>query len=509
MSITSFYFWVFLLISGLIYYLFPIKKYQWTVILTANVTFFLIVSGLIMIPYLLWGIIIAWGGGLLIQKAEKKYKGRILGITILLLLGELASLKYVELGKSICSFFANAVGREINFEIGKIIAPIGISYYMLSVIGYVIEVYWENILPEKNLFKFATFVTYFPQMTSGPITRYGEMGRQLFCEHRFEYKKVLFGIQRILWGLFKKIVIADRVSIFVSAVYDNYTGYMGTWVVVAVLLFALQLYADFSGCMDIICGASECFDINLPENFKSPFMAETVSEFWDRWHITMGKWFRDFLLYPLLKSDMNQKLRKRLKKCLGKKISKNIPTYLCMSVVWLSIGIWHGGSFKFIFASGILQGFYLIMGQIFAPVSKKLVVFFEINTEVYSWRLFRRFRTLFCLCTSWVFVRASGFMNGIYMIKNIFSAKNINILFDDSLYNLGLTEKDFGIVGVALLILMFVDHKKEKGIKIREEIYKQNIWAQWLIMLIAVFVVLILGIYGPGYDATAFIYENF
>jgi D-alanyl-lipoteichoic acid acyltransferase DltB (MBOAT superfamily) len=469
-----------------------------------------VVSGGGMIPYLMWGIIIAWGGGLLISKTDNiRAKNYCMVISIILLVGELACLKYVRLGINLWNLLPWVRSNPIVYDVSGIIAPIGISYYTLSVIGYILEVYWGNIEAEGNLLKMATFVTYFPQMTSGPITRYGEMSPQLFGIHHFEHKKVLFGIQRILWGLFKKLVIADRASMFVSEIYNNYESYQGWYILIAVMLFALQLYTDFSGCMDIICGASECFGIRLPENFNSPFMAESVSEFWDRWHITMGKWFRDFLLYPLMKSDFNQGVRKKLKKHFGKNISKNVPTYLCMSVVWVTIGIWHGGAFKYIFASGILQGFYLIMGQVFSPLMKKAIDVLGINTNALSWHLFRRIRTLFCLCTSWIFIKADNFTEGLYIIKSMFSTWNPYILFDDSLYSLGLTWKDFNVIYVGVIIMMLVAHKKEMGVNIREKISEQNLWAQWLIMLVSIFAILILGIYGPSYNASDFIYKNF
>lgn len=508
MGITTFSFWIFLIPTVLVYYTFPAKQYQWIVLLTANYIFFLLVSSWTMIPYLLWGIIIAWGGGLLVSvlKQEKARKYALIA-TILLLVIELAYLKYSRLGIRIYNAVASMWGGQYSFETAGILAPIGISYYTLSVIGYVIEVYWGNISAEKNLLKFSVFVTFFPQMTSGPITRYGEMRNELFCEHHFDHKKVLFGIQRILWGLFKKLVIADRVATFVTNVYADYYTYSGTWIFVAVVLFALQLYTDFSGCMDIICGASECFGISLPENFNSPFLSETVSEFWGRWHITMGAWFKDFLLYPLMKSSGIQSLRKRLKKHFGKGIAKSVPTYLCMSVVWITIGVWHGGDFKYIFASGILQGFYLIMGEMLSPLSRKVNGY--INTEAFSWHLFRRLRTAFLLCTSWVFIRAERFLDGIKVIQAMFAEKNGYILLNDDLYTLGLSWKDFNVVYCGVLLLILVAHQKEKGIDPREELYAQNIWAQWLVMLVMLFTIIIFGIYGPGYNPVDFIYKNF
>lgn len=510
MGITSLSFWVFLCCSILVYYIFPVKKYQWFSLLGISVSFFVIISGWKMVCYMLWGVILAWGGALVIEKAQsEKIRKAALIFSIFLILAELASLKYVRLGIQIANLCYPFTKTYLSFDAASILAPIGISYYTLSIVGYVIEVYWGNIWPEHNLLKFMLFAIYFPPLTSGPILRYGEMEGQLYKEHRFDHIKILYGIQRILWGLLKKIVIADRAAIFVSAVFDNYGEYQGYYIFIAILLFALQLYADFSGCMDIICGVSECFSIILPENFNSPFLSETVSEFWDRWHITMGLWFRNFVLYPLLKSGFIQQISKKLKPVLGKKISKNITTYLSMTVVWILIGIWHGGAYKFILASGLLPGFYLIMGQICRPLFMKLVNFFRINTDAFSWHLFRKGRTLFCLCTSWVFVKAENIPQGLEILKNMFAKSNIEILLNDSLYGLGLTWRDFQVLYVGIAMMIFAAIKREKGISIRKKLQEQNMAAQWICMLAAIFTVLILGIYGPGYDASEFIYKNF
>lgn len=510
MGITSFSFWLFLCCGVVLYFLFPAKKYQWTVLLGLSAVFFVAASGWKMVPYMLWGVGIAWGSALIIERAASvKIKRVTLVIGIALLLAQLASLKYVRLGVQLVNLFGPVTGKSVFYDITGIMAPIGISYYTLSIIGYLVEVYWGNIPVERNFFKVMLFAIYFPQLTSGPITRYAEMGGRLFRPRSFDHIKALYGIQRILWGLFKKIVIADRAAVYVSAVFGDCDSYQGYYILVAILLFALQLYADFSGCMDIICGASECFGIMLPENFNSPFLAETVSEFWDRWHITMGLWFRDFLLYPLLKTGFMQGIRKKVKPVLGKKAAKSIPTYLSMGVVWICIGVWHGGESRYILASGILPGFYLIMGQVCRPLFERCVRLLKINTEAASWHMFCRARTMLCLCTSWVFVRAQGVKDGLGVIRGLFAKANMEVLFDGSLYTLGLTWKDFNVLYAGIGLMVFAAVQKEKGVVIREKMRSQNMAAQWLFMLAALFTIIILGIYGPGYDAADFIYQNF
>ncbi len=509
MTITSFSFWIFLLLFVCIYYLWPSKN-RWLVLLCASISFFVLASGWQMILYMLFGVVVAYIGAYAIHcSSNTKTKKFIMFIVVLLIIGELASLKYVQFAAGTIGKIAELFGKRITFDAVSVIAPIGISYYSLSLIGYVLDVYWEKYAAEKNFFKIFLFGIYFPQLTSGPITRYDEMKTEFFGERKFNHITLLYGIQRIIWGLFKKLVIANRAAIFVQTVYGNYELYNGYYIVIAVLLFALQLYADFSGCMDIIMGASQCFGVELPENFDTPFASQSVTEFWRRWHITMGNWFKDYLLYPILKSNFIQKIKKFLKKHVSKKASKEIPTYMGLFVIWVAIGIWHGGSWKFIFASGVIPGFYLVMGQVFMPIFEKINKVIGINTEARSWKMFRSVRTFLCLCTSWILISAGSLKGGFNVVKAMFANNNPWVLSDDSLYMLGLSWKDFNILYIGILIMCVVGILHKNSVNIREKLVKQNLFAQWLIMLIALFSIIILGIYGPGYDAASFIYENF
>lgn len=510
MTITSFSFWLFLLAAVPVYYMFPFKRFQWVLLVVYSGYFFVTVSGLPMILYLLYGVAVTWCGALLLHRIRNEKKKRaVLAVVLTLTIGELACLKYVSLAVNTTRIIAGALGREFSYQFAAIAAPIGISYYTLSMIGYVLDVYWEKYEPQGNFLKYLLFAIYFPQLVSGPITRYEQMGSQLYAGRTFDHVRVLYGIQRMLWGVFKKLVVADRAAIFVSAVYGNHATYNGYYILAAILLFALQLYADFSGCMDIICGVSECFGVSLPENFNVPFSSQTVEEFWRRWHITMGIWFKEYLLYPLLKTRAIQKMKKGLKRRFGKNAGKSIPTYMGLAVVWLAIGIWHGGDYKYIVASGLLPGFYLITGQICKPLFDRISSALRIRTDVCSWRMFRAVRTFLCMCTSWVFVRSAGFLDGLNVWKHLFAGGNPEIFFDGSLYTLGLTWQDFNVLYIGVLLMAAVGAAHKRGLPIREKIREQNMAAQWLVMMAALFAVIILGIYGPAYNASNFIYENF
>ena len=217
-----------------------------------------------------------------------------------------------------------------------------------------IDVYYGIGKPQQNFLKLALYGMYFPVIISGPILKYREHGEQFFEPHAFDYKQVTFGLQRMLWGFFKKLVIAERLGIFVDTVYGDYMGYPGAYIWAATICYAFQLYTDFSGCMDIVLGMSECFGIYLPENFQTPFFAKSVAEYWRRWHITLGIWMKEYVFYPVLRSAFFTNVNKSFKKRFGKKKGKQYATFGAMFILWLTVGIWHGGDWKFVIGSGLL-----------------------------------------------------------------------------------------------------------------------------------------------------------
>ena len=509
MSITSFYFWPFLLAALVVYYLTPSAK-QWVLLLLASLAFSVLVCGWAALAYLLLGVMPAYLGARCVSSLESpRARKAVLAATLVLIIGELAALKYTTLISNIVGIFSGLLGTETGFSPWRLAVPLGVSYYTLSLIGYVLDVYWGKYPPQTNFLKQLLFACYFPQLTSGPITRYDQMAGELYGGHEFDPKRILFGVQRMLWGLFKKLVIADRAAIFVTAIYSDFYSCNGFVIAAAVVMFALQLYADFSGCMDIILGVSECFGIRLPENFDTPFFSETVAEFWRRWHITMGVWFKDYLLYPVLKSAKMQRYGARLKKRFGKKASKDIVTYTGLVLIWLIIGVWHGGDYKYIFASGVLPGFFLVSGQLLQPVFEKTNKLLKINTETTSWHCFRMLRTFACMCASWLFIRAPGLADGFRIIGQLFSSFNIWTLFDDRLLTFGLTWKDFSVINLGVAAIWIAGLLHRRGVHIRESVFRQNIAVQYLITLAAIFAIIILGIYGPAYSASDFIYKNF
>lgn len=506
MGLTSLNFAFFFFITVVVYYIFP-KSIRWFWLLLSSMVFFFFASGWEMIPYLAYGVVVTFLGAIIIERSKLKSQKRIaVVVTVLLVLAELFAFKYIT---TFNGYFSRLFSINLGWTAISLVAPVGISYYSLSLIGYVVDVYRETCNAQSNILKHALFACYFPQMTSGPVTRFLDM-QQLFSEHSFQYRNLVFGLERMLWGFFKKLVIADRLAIVVSTVYYNYELYPGVYVVFATICYAFQLYADFSGCMDIVLGASETFGIKLPENFHSPFFSQDVAEFWRRWHITLGLWFKDYLLYPLLKCRLIQNIGSWAKKVFGKKRGKALPTYLGLIVVWITIGVWHGGSAKFVFASGILPGFYLISSKVFQPLFKKCNLLLKINTESLCHKFFCMFRTFSLMCICFSFSRANGFSDSIKILGSMLSSfnlpnKNFFHLFDGSLWNLGLDTQSWIICLIGIFLILLVDFLKYKGIMIRDFLMKQHVISRFVILWGIAISVMLFGMF----EQSQFIYFQF
>ena len=489
MVLTSLNYFTFLALVLLLYYIMP-KKLQWIVLLLFSVVFVLssttdFVQVMLHITY---GVFITFLGAIFIHKL-KKGKKIVEIITILLALIQLFFLKYLD-------------NPMLNF-----VAPIGISFYTLTAVGYVIDVYRGVIEPQKNILKHALYVLYFPQLVSGPITRYSEMEKQLWIGHTFECHHLLFGFQRILWGVFKKIVIAERLAIIVNSVYENYYELNGVYIVIATMAFAFQLYSDFSGCMDIVIGTSEMFGIVLPENFRAPFFSKSDSEFWRRWHITLGTWFKDYLFYPVLKSDLFQNMQKRITLKLGKNWGKRLPLYVAMLILWIVVGAWHGGNVKFIIGSGILHWFYIVFGQIFEPLFNKIAQLLRIHKERKAFQLWQIVRTFLLICIGFVFFRASSVSDAVHMLVFVFK-NNYYEIFTGGLEKFGLEYIEINVLMISFGVLFLVDYLSQKG-SVREKIVSQHLLVRCFVWTALILGILIFGKYGVGYDASAFIYQMF
>ena len=499
MEINSLGYLLFVGISLLLYWLIP-HRFQWILLLIDSFIFYFFSTEPRTIIYVLISALSAYVAAILFNSEKySKYKKMILWFVILCNVGILAVLKYTNMIIGTINF-----SIKTNLEMVKFASSLAVSYYTLQIIAYIVDSYLRVIKPEKNFLKLLLFTMFFPQMVSGPISRWNNLGHQLFDEHRFDYDRVTTGMRRILWGIGKKMVVADRLGILVSYMFDNVDVYSGVWIIIAALCFVVELYFDFSGCMDIIIGVANCFGIKLSENFNSPFMSKTVQEFWQRWHMTLGGWLRDYIMYPISRSKNFKEWGRKCKKKYGKK-GIQIPYYFAMFVVWTLMGVWHGNSWKFIIGEGWYFWILIVLSQILTPTFKKIKSICRIKDESKVWNVFQIVRTTILVALGNIAFRASSLSQTIYMFKRMFVYSSIR----SPLQELPWGEFGGGIVllgvGTIGLLQVFCDIYCYKGREVQELITKQKFLVRWILYLGYTAIIICAGAFGKS----QFIYFGF
>ncbi len=512
MSFTSLIFLCLVVVSLVLYYSIP-GKVRWVVLLAADYIFY-IYSGIAMAGYLVAATAVTfiaglWLEGLNAKKSEmpkiklKKKKKAVAATALVFNFGMLYILKYLG-GTS--AFISQITGLKLP-EL-SLAVPLGVSYYIFQSCGYVIDCYRGRYKVEHNFFKYALFVSFFPQMIQGPISRHRDLGKQLIEPHELDYENIRSGIQLMLWGYFKKLVIADRAGVLVNTVFGDYGSYTGSIIVVAVIFYCIQLYCDFSGGIDVARGAAQMFGINLAENFKRPLFADSVSDYWRRWHITLGSWMRDYVFYPISLSKPFTKLGKFSRKKFGGIFGKILPTSLATFIVYLIIGIWHGSSIKFI-VFGLWNGSIITASLLLEPMFVKICASLGIERESAGWHMFRIMRTAIIVFLGRYMTRAASFYDAIAMLKASFVSFGAYALTDGTIMQLGMTAMDFAVVAAGVLCMLIVEAFQEKGIHIRKTLAEKNSALQFLAMLAPTLAVILFGIWIKGDITAGFIYMQF
>ena len=442
-----------------------------------------------------------------IRASGKEKRRRIMLCGILIVLLTLVFLKYYNFFTESLSFITRCFG--IAFPKLNLLLPIGISFYTLQAIAYMADVYHGRIRADKSLLKFMLFMSYFPQILQGPIPRHKQLAGQLYESHDFDFQRLCHGIQLILWGFIKKMVIADRIAIPVNAIFDNHSDYQGLILFFAAALYGVQIFADFSGGMDIARGFSQILGIDLELNFTQPYFAVSVEDFWRRWHITLGSFMRDYVFYPLSLSRTFSKLGKAARKVFGNKIGKKIPPFIAMFIVYFLVGLWHGSQWKYV-AYGIWNGLFIAGGILLTESFERLKQILRIDGDLFSWKLFRILRTFTIISIGRFFSRAASLKIAVSMIRSFFTGwYDSSFFFDGSLLKLGINGPEWNLVMIMILILLLADLAHEKGLCIRRWITSQGVLFEILAVILAVTAIIILGVYGPGFDASKFIYQQF
>ena len=512
MSLVSSLFLVFVAAVLLLYYVLPKSLRLWVVI-AASLAFagFL---GFYTLLFVLVSAVLCYVGGLLSGPSKSNsLRNAATIITVVINIALLCCIKYYNvlgLAAERLNLLFGATENTNTFFLYAV--PVGMSFYVLQTTGYILDCRWEKIAPEKNFFKVLLFSTYFPQLMSGPMNTYANLSAEFekAKEVKFSFERISDGALRVAWGFFKKLVIADRAAMTVNQIFGDHVNFTGWYVPIGVLFFAIQLYCDFSGCMEVVIGVSHMLGIELPENFNCPFFSKTVKEYWRRWHITLGGWLRDYLMYPLLKSEPLIKTGDWAKAKFGKKNGKKVPTYIALLILWFAVGYWHGGLWNYVIGSGILHFIYIVLGMIFEPLSKKIRP--KIGADKLYFRIFQSVRTFILMLTGFVFFRSATVMDAVDMYAAIF--RRGAALNWANFSSSGMDLSNLIVLVIAVLILAAVDAYKyvpseddqpksmiaflrSKGIVI--------LWAAFMFLVVAT---LVFGMYGLGYDSGSFIYAR-
>lgn len=530
MLFTSYRFLGFIAVLFVVYYLIP-KRFRWPLLLAASYLFYFI-AGPDYLIYIAVTTVTTYYAARRIERnadgqsrylkenketltkeekraykdGQKRIRLRWIVACLLLNLGILAVVKYTNFVISNVNGVLAVFGQTPRLSFVTLALPMGISFYTFQAMGYLVDVYRGTCRAEKNLFKFALFVSFFPQLVQGPISRFGDLAPTLCGEHAFNAGTVSRGLQRMLWGYFKKMVIADRILAAVSTIIGNAGVYNGAYAVVGMLFYTVELYADFTGGIDITIGIAETLGITVRENFDRPYFSKSLKEYWRRWHISMCAWFRDYLFYPVSASKPMQKLTRFSRRRLGDRVGKRLPVYISSFIVWLATGVWHGASWNFI-VWGLANWAVLMVSEELEPLYARFHKRFAVDGSLW-YKAFRVGRTFLLVCVLNLFDCYQSLADTFRVLASVFTARNWSVLWDGSLLKLGLTGLDYGILAAGAAVLLGVSLVQRRG-SVREQIAARPYPVRFLVWYGLFLVVLLMGAYGIGYDASQFIYNQF
>ena len=526
MALVSFKFIFFCILLLLCFFVVP-KKCQWIVLLIFSLVFYAL-AGIQNTIYIVITALSAWLGSLglesistktkdyiknnrenltieqknLIKNKSKKRKKLILSGILLLNFGLLCVFKY-----------SNFVIEQINavikiFEINKtinslsLIIPLGISFYTFQTMGYLVDVYWEKNEACKNPLKMLLFTSFFPQITQGPISNYQQLSSQLYESHDFDYNNFTYGCQRMIWGFFKKVAIADMLSPYVGTVFSNYSEYTGITVLIVMFFYSIQIYADFSGYMDIVCGLCQTMGIKLTENFERPYFSKSIAEYWRRWHISLGTWFKSYIYYPIAVSKWNIALGKKTSDKFGKHIGKNLPASIALVAVWLTTGLWHGANWGYI-AWGGLNGLFIIFSMWMEPVYNKINSKLKIKESI--WKIVQVIRTFILVTFIKVLPEAGGLRAGLGLWKRVFTNHTIPHSFESLLPFASKTILIIVIFGTMLMLIFSLIQRKKS---VRTMFNKLPTIPRIFILALLISILIFAALYADN-SVGGFMYEQF
>lgn len=523
MSINSAGFLLFLLIAVTVYYAVP-KQVRWWVLLAASGAFYLSHSRQAAC-FLLLTILFTYAAGRALAAAHRmeraelegtsadragvrqrwKHRRRLLlGAALAVNFSSLVLFKYLNDWLRSAGILAGALGIQVRFRPLELLMPLGISFYIFQVSGYLIDVY-RGKPAEQNLFRYALFVSWFPQMIQGPINRYNQLQPQLLAGAGFDADRIKYGIQLMLWGMLKKVFLADPLAGAVENVYSGYTQYSGAVLFLGAALYCLQLYCDFSGGTDLVRGVSSLFGVELAENFRRPYFARSMDEFWRRWHISLGEWMKDYLFYPVALSKPVSRLGKRVKRAFGNHLGKLIGPCLSTVIVFLAVGVWQGPGLHNV-AYGLWNGGWMSLSMLCMPLFVKAKKRLSIQSDAKWFHCFQVLRTLLLVVIGRYFSRASSLRQALGMLWR--TVRHWGGIHLQTFTCFGLTGAGWLGIGLAGAVLLTVSTLQERGIPIRKTLERQRWWVQFAVLFAAVLLLVVRVYLNTDYTAIMYVYEN-
>lgn len=405
----------------------------------------------------------------------------------------------------------NRILRRVSLSLpmARVLFPMGISFYTLEAVGYLADVYWERIPAERNPGKMLLFLSFFPQIMEGPIARYQDTADRLWAGAPLTRSNLNEGFLRILIGLFKKMVISDRLSYLVNPMFADYEKYHGSLVALMAVAYTVQLYCEFSGSIDIVIGSGRLFGVILPENFRQPFSAQSAAEFWRRWHMSLGTWFKNYVFYPVTTSGpvkgMNRYLRKRCGK-YGKYISNVAVSAASLLPVWIATGVWHGAGWQYLFY-GLYYFVILLAGVVLEPLKEKRNTLLGIPENAPWLKVLRILKTWLIIFTGELFFNAGSLRAGLHMFRSLFVDFRLSDLW---LHFPGMISVGERVVIVAGCVIVWcLGFLKERGVDLRGRTLGAAVPVRWAVYYVIIFAILVFGAYGTGYQAVDLIYAGF
>lgn len=525
MLLTS---WGFALLVGIllpVYYLVP-KRAQRIVLLLANVAFYafaglfalllLVLTGLSAYAFSRWlgRVWDAQKDALALHKADwdkaekKAYRARmenrrrgILAACLVLHFGILFLMKY---GAGIAGAVNGLFGTA--WDGTRLVMTMGVSFYTFSTMGYVIDVERGKYPPERNPLNVLLFTSFFPILVQGPISRFDTLGGTLFAPHAFERENLEAGLVRMLWGYWKKLIVADRLLVAVKQLLRYPDTYNGAFVFLGMLLYAATLYADFTGGIDIAIGVGRTLGIRIDENFERPYFSKSIGEYWRRWHMTLGAWFKEYLYYPVSVSTPLRRLTKAARRW-GDGFARRLPVYLATFAVWAVTGMWHGNSWNFL-VWGLSNGVILLASEELSPLYARFHARFPRLGKTWGYRAFTVIRTVLLLSSLRMFDCYATVPETLRAFGSMFAVWNLPLLWRGGIASLGLSTGDWLIAGLGVIVLFLVSMRQRKG-KLTPRFLDKPLAARLAVYGALLFTILVFGYYGFGFDAGQFIYNRF